>query len=215
VIVTLGLLCWVGSADAGRRCKHDADCDGLSNRAERVLGTGRRQADSDRDGLTDGFETNESGTDPRDPDTDRDGIDDGTEVADGTDPDDVDTDGDGTADADDDDPMGELEPRVAGPLDAVDPVAMTITVFGLVIDASEAVVDDEIPLAELMVGEFVDVELSAAALPALVATEIDVDDGGDDDESEDGESEDSTSEESEESTDSADDGDDPDGDANP
>ena len=68
---------------------------------------------------------------------------------------------------------------MAGPLDGVDAVAMTITVFGLVIDASEAVVDDELPLADLMQGEFVDVELSAAALPALVATEIEI--NGDDD----------------------------------
>jgi hypothetical protein len=111
-------------ADAGQ----DADSDGLTNLQEFLRGTNPKVADSDGDGLSDGYEVNTVGTVPTEVDTDRDGrtdgdevngliktnpldadsdndgVDDGTEVASGTNPNDpgdfplIDGDGDGTGD---------------------------------------------------------------------------------------------------------------------
>src|SRR5262245_60013753 len=78
----------------------DRDCDGLSNRAERRLGTDPRNADTDDDGLSDGDEVDNTGSDPTDVDTDDDGIDDANDdcptVANS---DQNDEDGDGIGDA--------------------------------------------------------------------------------------------------------------------
>ena len=68
------------SANGRVRLRLDSDCDGLSNKTERALGTNRRDADSDDDGLNDGDEVLQTGTDPMDADTDDDGLSDGEEV---------------------------------------------------------------------------------------------------------------------------------------
>jgi hypothetical protein len=163
----------VGSAQAGaKRCAQDADCDGLSNQEERALGTNRWRADSDGDGLTDEFEARRLGTSPMVADTDGDGSGDGDEVCDGTDPQDE---GDGD---NNDGPMGDHHPRIAAPVDAVDPVAMTITMFGcLAIDASTAAFEDGLTLADIAAGTFVKVKLDGTKLPMLVATEVEAEDG--------------------------------------
>lgn len=57
----------------------DTDRDGLSNHAEKLLGTDAKKADSDLDGLTDAMEMS-LGTNPRLADTDRDGLSDRLEV---------------------------------------------------------------------------------------------------------------------------------------
>jgi len=64
----------------------DHDGDGLTDQFEALLGTDPNAADSDRDGLSDTYETSVSHTDPNARDTDHDGILDGVEVAHGTDP---------------------------------------------------------------------------------------------------------------------------------
>jgi hypothetical protein len=67
--------------------KGDSDKDGIADSAEKNYGTNPHDADSDDDGIFDGFEdANRNGyrdlneTDPRLPDTDGDGIQDGTEL---------------------------------------------------------------------------------------------------------------------------------------
>jgi hypothetical protein len=86
--------CWVN----GHR---DSDCDGLSNRDERLIyHTNPRIADTDGDGIDDGDEVMKYGTDPLNEDTDGDGLSDGDEIALGTDPNNADTDGDGVSDGD-------------------------------------------------------------------------------------------------------------------
>ena len=77
------------------------------------------------------------------------------------------------------------EAEIKAPLQAVDATAMTITVLGLTIDVSGAEIegadDDDsetggqpVDLSQLVVGQFIEVELDAAQLPTLVATELEV-----------------------------------------
>ena len=169
--VALVVLLAMGTAQAGaKRCPQDADCDGLSNQDERVLGTNRWRADSDGDGLTDEFEARRLGTSPMVADTDGDGAGDGDEVCDGTDP----QDGDGEH-GDGEHEHGDHEPRIAGPVDAVDPTAMTITLFGcLAIDVSTAELEDVAALGDIVPGTFVKVKLDGTKLPMLVATKVEV-----------------------------------------
>lgn len=77
----------------------------------------------------------------------------------------------------------EDEVEIKAPIQAVDPTLLTITLLGLPIDISSARMegsDDEdqasLPIdpATLMVGQFVEVKLDPGALPALVATELEV-----------------------------------------
>ncbi len=77
----------------------------------------------------------------------------------------------------------EDEIQIKAPIQAVDPMLLTITLLGLPIDISSARMegsDDEdqasLPIdpATLMVGQFVEVKLDPGALPALVATELEV-----------------------------------------
>lgn len=104
----------------------DPDGDGLTNAQEKELHTNPRKADTDKDGLSDKVEVNDTHTnpkkkdsdkdglkdgqevalhtDPMDDDTDDDGVEDGDEVEDGTDPNDADTDDDGIDDGDDPEP---------------------------------------------------------------------------------------------------------------
>lgn len=173
----LVVVVWTGSADARRGCKHDADCDGLTNQEERALGTSRSSADTDGDGISDAVEAKKLGTDPLDADSDHDGVDDGDEMAGGTNPEDADSDHDGVDDGDDTDPMGELKPKLVGPVDAVSAEAKTISMFGcLTIDVSTAVLDDGLVLADLTPGMVVKVKLDGSKLPALVATELERED---------------------------------------
>ena len=63
----------------------DADADGLSDHAEKLVGLSATDADSDDDGLSDGVEAS-LGTDPLLADTDHDGLTDAFEVEHGSDP---------------------------------------------------------------------------------------------------------------------------------
>jgi hypothetical protein len=80
---------------------------------------------------------------------------------------------------------GDSEGRAGllGPVQAIDAGTHTITLFGLVVDASQATTegcDDggqpaaPVDLTQLSVGQFVDVKLDETQLPALVATRIEV-----------------------------------------
>jgi hypothetical protein len=176
-VVAVVVLLAAGTAQAGaKRCAQDSDCDGLSNRDERVLGTNRWRADTDGDGLTDEFEARRLGTSPMVADSDGDGAGDGDEVCDGTDPQDGDG-GHGDGKPDDGEHDGDREPRIVGPTDAVDPVAMTITVFGcLAIDVSTAELEGVTALDDILPGTAVEVKLDDTKLPMLVATEVEVQD---------------------------------------
>jgi hypothetical protein len=80
---------------------------------------------------------------------------------------------------------GDGEPKLQGPVQAVDPTLHTITVLGLVIDVSAANLDgadddatdgasQAIDLATLMPGQIAEVQSDPSRLPALVATELQV-----------------------------------------
>ena len=90
--------------------EQDSDSDGLPDYYEKILGTDPKNADTDGDGLSDGYEVMYLGTDPLKADSDDNGINDGDEDSDndglsnlkecelGTDPKNADTDGDGLSD---------------------------------------------------------------------------------------------------------------------
>jgi outer membrane protein OmpA-like peptidoglycan-associated protein len=79
----------------------DPDKDGLTNAEEKQLGTNKKVADTDGDGLNDGDEFKKYKTDPLKADSDGDGLKDGDEVITyKTDPNKADTDGDGLSDGD-------------------------------------------------------------------------------------------------------------------
>jgi cell wall-associated NlpC family hydrolase len=63
----------------------DSDHDGLTDEFEKLAGTNPQVADTDGDGLSDGYEATSSHTDPLTSDTDGDGISDPSELAAGTD----------------------------------------------------------------------------------------------------------------------------------
>lgn len=63
----------------------DSDVDGLTDTFERLVGSDGRRADTDRDGLDDGYEASVSRTDPLSGDTDGDHVGDRQELAAGTD----------------------------------------------------------------------------------------------------------------------------------
>ncbi len=97
----------------------DRDHDGISNcREKSEFHTNPRDADTDDDGLSDG-EERKYHTDALDRDSDDDGVSDGDEVERHTDPLDEDSDHDGESDATDPDPSGELNARLAGPVESV------------------------------------------------------------------------------------------------
>lgn len=183
--ILVGLLTFVlvAPADAGRRCRGDADCDGLTNQEERALGTRRRDADSDHDGVTDWLEVRSLGTDPMDADSDGDGIDDGDEVSHGTNPTDADSDGDGSPDGNDCDPGHDLDAEIEGPLDALTcptaDVDGSMTVLGIVIAVPPTTDFDGTPCAEIVTGALVEVEVTGDAIAGLVAHEVETQGGGD------------------------------------
>jgi hypothetical protein len=76
----------------------DTDGDGLTNLQETELQTDPQRVDTDRDGLSDFFEVNQSHTDPTRYDTDSDNISDGRELELGLSPLNQDSDADGTSD---------------------------------------------------------------------------------------------------------------------
>lgn len=80
--------------------KTDSDNDTLTDRKEKELGTNPYSMDTDRDGLPDGYEINESKTDPLKADSDGDGLNDGDELDLGLDPLKKDSKGDGVKDGD-------------------------------------------------------------------------------------------------------------------
>lgn len=156
----------------------DFDGDGLTNAQEKTLKTNPKKADTDKDGLPDGVEVNDTHTnpkkkdsdhdhlndgqelalqtDPLDDDTDDDGVEDGDEVKDGTDPLDADTDDDGIDDGDDPEP-GEhgAEFEVRGQVTAVDSgVGCLLTIetqTGPVqVDASSATFDAGVACEDLL-----------------------------------------------------------------
>lgn len=82
---------------------NDTDADGITDQDEKNLGTDALHFDTDRDGLSDGYEISTSLTDPKVADTDKDGLGDGYELESNpyaTDPLHIDTDSDGLADSD-------------------------------------------------------------------------------------------------------------------
>lgn len=92
---------FAGISISGESGNADPDMDGLINNVEKQLGTNKKVADTDGDGLDDGTEFNRYTSDPLKSDTDNDGIGDGDEVNTyGTSPTRADTDGDGLNDYD-------------------------------------------------------------------------------------------------------------------
>ena len=81
--------------DAAKCDATDTDGDGLSDSAEVLAGTDPKNADTDRDKVSDGDEVNKLKTDPLNPDTDFDLLNDDEGTVYGTDPLNPDTDGDG------------------------------------------------------------------------------------------------------------------------
>jgi hypothetical protein len=161
----------------------DPDGDGLTNAQEKELHTNPRKADTDKDGLSDGVEVNDTHTnpkkkdsdkdglkdgqevalhtDPMDDDSDDDGVEDGQEVEDGTDPNDADTDDDGIDDGDDPEP-GEhgAEFEVRGQVTAEANCLLTIeTAPGTTVnvDASAATLEGVATCADLN-GQLVEAE---------------------------------------------------------
>lgn len=184
----------------------DYDHDGLTNAQEKALKTNPKKADTDKDGLSDGVEVNQTHTDPKrkdtdrdhltdsqelalqtdplDDDTDDDGIEDGDEVEDGTDPLDADTDDDGIDDGDDPEP-GEhgAEFEVRGQVTAVDSSAgclLTIaTQTGPVqVDASTATIEGGATCDDLN-GEQVEAE-GFLVNGVLQAKKVNIEDGVED-----------------------------------
>jgi cell wall-associated NlpC family hydrolase len=88
----------LGALDAAVGPAVDTDRDGLIDALERRIGTGAGSADSDIDGISDGYEIARLGTDPTSGDTDRDSVLDSLERVLGTDPTDADSDRDGRLD---------------------------------------------------------------------------------------------------------------------
>ncbi|MBI3248431.1 MAG: hypothetical protein HYZ50_18170 [Deltaproteobacteria bacterium] len=188
----------------------DYDGDGLTNAQEKVLKTNPKKADTDKDGLSDGVEVNDTHTDPRrkdsdrdhltdsqelalhtdplDDDSDDDGVEDGDEVDDGTDPLDADTDDDGIDDGDDPEP-GEhgAEFEVRGQVTAVDSSAgclLTITTqTGPVqVDASTATIEGGVACDDLN-GEQVEAE-GFLVKGVLQAEKVNIEDGQNDEDDE-------------------------------
>lgn len=77
---------WMVTALALGAIACDADKDGLTNGWETQNGTDPKVSDSDGDGIDDGTELYEHGTDPALADSDGDGFDDGVEISLGVDP---------------------------------------------------------------------------------------------------------------------------------
>jgi outer membrane protein OmpA-like peptidoglycan-associated protein len=84
----------------GGESNGDSDKDGLGDKLEKELGTNRKLADTDGDGLTDAQEYNQYKTNPLIADSDGDGLSDGDELkTSNTSPVEADTDGDGLTDS--------------------------------------------------------------------------------------------------------------------
>ena len=91
----------IGLTAVGENGYADPDQDGLTNDQEKELGTDRKNADSDSDGLNDGDEVNTHKSNPLKDDSDADGLKDGDEVKIyRTSPNKADTDSDGLNDND-------------------------------------------------------------------------------------------------------------------
>jgi len=181
----------------------DRDFDGLSNCTERiVLGTDRRDPDTDDDGLNDGDEI-ASGTDPLNPDSDQDGLSDGEEESIGTDPLDSDTDHDGVADGDDLDPADDLRNQIEGNIDSItcpaDPTDGTLIVLGISITLTPATTyegvascDDLVAVVTTDGTAHVEVEVTVPPLGAIRVHLEDADNNGRPDDIEDDSPDDST-----------------------
>lgn len=185
LFIALCVLAIPDLSDARRRCRKDADCDGLTNQQERQLGTKRSSADTDRDGLSDGLEVNVLGSDPKDADSDDDGIDDAHEVASGTDFDDDDSDDDGIPDGEDCDPEDDLDSKIEGAVQAIacptDVTDGSIKVLGITVKlTANSEFDDPDGCAGVAMGAHVELEVTGDAETELVADEVENEDGDND-----------------------------------
>ena len=180
--------CVRANARLAEKGKGDRDFDGLSDCSEKkVLGTDRKDPDTDDDGIDDGDEV-ANGTDPLDVDSDDDGAIDGDEIAHGTDPLDPDSDGDGIDDGADPDPADELHSAIQGPLDAIDCAGGSLTLLDIdiAIGASTGFEDNLASCDELAAafsangGAHVAVAVSGDATAGFTADRIDLNDDDND-----------------------------------
>lgn len=165
----------------------DRDFDGLSDCSEKkVVGTDRRDPDSDDDAIDDGTEI-ENGTDPLDSDSDDDGLDDGDEDSVGTDPNDPDSDDDGEDDGEDADPADELVNEIEGDLESIDCAGGTLVLLGIEVSLTPATEWEDPASCEELAASFaanggahVEVEVTGDAQSGLQAREVELEDDDND-----------------------------------
>lgn len=165
VAASVAALCALSAAVpavSGAAGKRDRDRDGLSNRAERRIGTSPKRADTDRDRLKDGREVR-LGSNPLRADTDGDGTPDGQEVRDGSDPRIDESEVEGTLTA-----IGDSSVTISGRDGVETVVAVDASTELRAPDRDES---GDVTLADFQVGDRVEAHLNA---DGTVATELKV-----------------------------------------